>query len=75
MVPIDIANEAIELAAKPNWISVEEKLPETTDYVLGCNLNGVLMTTVWYYNEKWRDSHLSEYSVTHWMLLPELIQK
>lgn len=70
------AADAIEelLAAVPNWISVEERLPDIAEKVLTCNgdfvsenwlctvASKVGRVNVWAY---------SEGVVTHWMPLPE----
>lgn len=61
----------------PQWISVDDRLPEKNGRYLTtvCNYKGeVNVFDLWYDNTDWLidegdDSY--EYEVTHWMLLPE----
>ena len=59
---------------RPNsWISVEDKLPDTTT-VLGCNIEGFVATVLYMSNAKrWTIApNLSVImDVTHWMPLPK----
>ncbi len=56
-----------------NWISVEDKLPDTRT-VLGCNIDGYVTAVVYMcYVKKWAIAHNMRVTmdVTHWMPLPE----
>ena len=56
-----------------NWISVEDKLPDTRT-VLGCNIDGYVTAVVYMcYIKKWAIAHnmRATMDVTHWMPLPE----
>lgn len=56
-----------------SWISVEERLPDTTT-VLGCNIEGFVATVLYMSNAKrWViTTNMSVImDVTHWMPLPE----
>lgn len=56
-----------------NWISVEERLPDTTT-VLGCNIEGFVATVLYMSNAKrWViTTNMSVImDVTHWQPLPE----
>lgn len=49
-----------------SWISVEDRLPSEDDQVLGCSINGVVITfeTLWV-------EDFGIWDITHWMPLPE----
>ena len=57
------------------WISVDERLPENDESVLGCAVgcdDGIDICSC--ENGVWRDNHCNpytEYPITHWMPLPE----
>lgn len=53
------------------WISVEERLPETEGKYLVCTANG--MVYIEWFIDDYCDGHPSwgHYAVTHWMPLPE----
>ena len=52
------------------WISVKDRLPDCADTVLAVDLDGTMSTA--YYVGYWHGGgDLDEYSVTHWMPLPE----
>ena len=52
------------------WISVEDKLPKTTDEVLVYSEDDDSMD-VGYYNGDWYGSVFSEDEITHWQKLPK----
>ena len=52
------------------WISVKDRLPDCADTVLAVDRDGIRATA--YYVGYWHSGgELDEYSVTHWMPLPE----
>ena len=67
-----LIDEAPTIEAQvPEWIPVEERLPETADDVLVCVTSGFMF--VGYYDglgSSWELYEQSRESVTHWMPLP-----
>jgi len=57
-------------AAKPQWISIHDELPKTSDDVLWCNPSSKMMI-VSAGNPKFY-GNLNEQYFTHWMPLPEV---
>lgn len=53
----------------PDWISVDDRLPEEGDRVLSYS-NGGMMQRDYIYRNKW-ESYDRGYNVTHWMPLPK----
>ncbi len=56
-----------------NWISIEERLPDTTT-VLGCDIEGSVATVIYMCNvKKWTIVPFMSVmmDVTHWQPLPE----
>ncbi len=57
----------------PEWISVEERLPEKRKWVL-CLCRTGSQDVLWRQNDGWYHDHYHQYMsefVTHWMPLPE----
>ena len=56
----------------PNWVSVEEELPNDSDDKLVALDNGRLSTDFWnYVDGHWEGYCCTEEHVTHWMPLPK----
>jgi len=65
-----------ELKAAPSWISVNDRLPEGTQWVLAYG-DGAVMTMAFYCGKfvDWNHSpcpNVSPDSVTHWMPIPDI---
>lgn len=72
-----IVQEAPAVDAGPKWISVGERLPETESRCLAVRYDGVTKTSfidiLWFDKGTWWNRIFGgNYSVTHWMPLPEL---
>ena len=71
----DQANKVIESGENPSWISVKERLPENGTRCLVVRYDYVTNTPfvdlLWFDNSWWNRVNSGEYSVTHWMPLPE----
>ena len=80
----ELTDETQLEAATPQWISVEERLPDddvnVLVYAIGNNENDVIAMTSYTHNmlcygiEGWRSPwqyFFAEYKITHWMPLPE----
>ena len=61
--------------ALPQWISVEERYPETKGMYLTCDHKGNIHVFLYYPGQVYpftiRDNDRSYYPPTHWMYLPE----
>lgn len=60
---------------KPEWISVEDRLPGTRDNVLAYDINDIgTIYIAFYFDGLWRQDdipHVGVDTITHWMPLPE----
>lgn len=68
--------DAIEELIKPQWISVEDRLPNEGEYVLVTylSLSGKMMAVSFWFRDNRNKAHWggeNELLVTHWMPLPE----
>ena len=71
---LTIQRNAWALTAKalaPEWISVEERLPEREGYYLTSTIRGVIMIGAFFSYCASTDNPQFKYDVTHWMPLPE----
>jgi hypothetical protein len=59
-------------AAKPQWVSVKERLPESTPMVLAMCTNGYELAYYGAYGQGWTNTLGTEHlNVTHWHPLPK----
>ena len=65
----DALCETIEKLKKPRWIPVTERLPEEYEYVLVTD--GERVSTCFTVKENGRLRFYSDWSIAHWMPLPE----
>lgn len=74
----DLRRENAELRARvPEWISVEDRLPEEDGYYLCCIKSSLFPDRVYIDilecdKGSFEEGHIYTDTVTHWMLLPEL---
>ena len=74
---LDLINDAFteDVAPRAEWISVEERLPESLQRVLAINTEGDMFTAVYISFVTGKNAWSTSYSclgvVTHWMPLPE----
>lgn len=72
-VPIDDMEMILSEVAKPRWISVTQRLPESGWYLVRCNeVHKHIHRIAYYYNTTWYENsnNIAEF-VTHWISLPE----
>ena len=66
---------AADVAPRAEWISVEERLPESLQRVLAINTEGDMFTAVYISFVTGKNAWSTSYSclgvVTHWMPMPE----
>lgn len=70
LLTLNIAKKAIDIASKPDWVSVETELPKDNRYVLvynGYDIYICLLEKGNWYDFKGREC----YQITHWMPLVE----
>ena len=72
-----LRRESAELRARvPQWISVDDRLPEEDDYYLCCIKSSLFPDRVYIDilecdKGSFEEGHIYTDTVTHWMLLPE----
>lgn len=74
----DLRRENAELRARiPQWISIDDKLPEEDGYYLCCIKSSLFPDRVYIDilecdKGSFEEGHIYTDTVTHWMLLPDL---
>ena len=74
----DLRRENAELKARvPEWVSVEDRLPEEDGYYLCCIKSSLFPDRVYIDilecdKGSFEEGHIYTDTVTHWMLLPEM---
>ena len=62
-------------ARKPEWISVDERLPDKDGRFLTVDKKGYMMVCYWQTRFGWFASVCNKNAITHWMPLPEPPEK
>lgn len=72
-VPVEAIKAAPVVDAAPQWISVDERLPEDDGHYLCYTTDGYYNFCVYYGDGEWMilDQEDLAQNVTHWMPLPE----
>ena len=60
-----------DVAPKPEWISVDERLPDGNGRFLTVDRKGDMMVCYWEKRFGWFASVCNKNAITHWMPLPE----
>ena len=77
VVPIQIYDSTADVAPKSQWISIDERLPETNKKVLVCYSNGSMDIAKYIRAdgfEFWFEETTFTKHITHWMPLPEPLE-
>ena len=71
-ITIDKDGQKLILPLENEWISVEDRLPEEKDFVLGYDAVGKQVRYMRYLDvAMWQMGHFAISEVTHWMRLPK----